>query len=71
MEGIIRPFQNIDRTPKPVVGGVVQQVSPNVVLAFGKNGGGNTGTISLSNSTTSYITAKQKEVTTRQPGDDG
>jgi signal recognition particle GTPase len=63
MEGIIRPFQNIDRTPKPVVGGIVQQVSPNVILTFGKNGGGKTGNISISASTTSYITKKQKEVT--------
>jgi hypothetical protein len=62
MEGIIRPFQSIDRTPKPVVGGVVQQVSANVKLTFGKSGGGKTGTVSNSGSLTTYMTKKQKEV---------
>jgi ABC-type nitrate/sulfonate/bicarbonate transport system ATPase subunit len=62
MEGIIRPFQTVNNTPKPVVGGVFQQVSKNSVLAFGKSGGGKSATLNLSAAITSYMTKRQKEV---------
>jgi hypothetical protein len=62
MEGTIRPFEGGDITPKPVVGGVFQQVSKNSVLAFGKSGGGKSATLSESASITSYMTKAQKEL---------